>query len=91
MGVYDRIFTRIGSDDDFQSNASTFTLEMRETSVILMNASEKSLVIIDELGRGTSPNEGLALSTAICESLQRSKVSLSKTKRIIFSRLQIKA
>jgi DNA mismatch repair ATPase MutS len=75
MCIYDRILTRIGSDDDFQSSASTFTLEMRETAMIMETLTEKTLLIIDELGRGTSPNEGLALTTAICESLQKSMVS----------------
>jgi DNA mismatch repair protein MSH4 len=75
LRLYDRIFTRLGSDDDLESNASTFTVEMREASYIMSKVTESSLVLIDELGRGTSASCGLALTTAICEELIKSKVT----------------
>ncbi|GAB1599457.1 mutS protein homolog 4 [Argonauta hians] len=67
--ISDQIFTRIGSDDDLETNASTFMLEMREINYIIQNASGTSLIIIDELGRGTSVKEGLGICFAICEHL----------------------
>ncbi|PJF18772.1 msh4 meiotic DNA crossover [Paramicrosporidium saccamoebae] len=74
LRLYDRIFTRLGSDDDLESNASTFTVEMREASYIMSKVTERSLVLIDELGRGTSASCGLALTTAICEELIKSRL-----------------
>nr|XP_061798748.1 mutS protein homolog 4-like [Nerophis lumbriciformis] len=67
--VADQIFTRIGVDDDFETNSSTFMLEMKEVSYIIQNASERSLIIIDELGRGTSAEEGIGICHSICEFL----------------------
>jgi DNA mismatch repair ATPase MutS len=72
--IFDKILTRMGNDDDFESSASTFHMEMREMAYALLNISNDSLLIIDELGRGTSNIEGLAISTSICEEL------LKKTK-----------
>ncbi|XP_014778440.1 mutS protein homolog 4 [Octopus bimaculoides] len=71
--ISDQIFTRIGSDDDLETNASTFMLEMREINYIIQNASDTSLIIIDELGRGTSVKEGLGICYAICEYLLSTK------------------
>ncbi|XP_052009228.1 mutS protein homolog 4 [Xyrauchen texanus] len=67
--IADQIFTRIGVDDDFETNSSTFMVEMKEVSYIIHNASAKSLIIIDELGRGTSPEEGVGICHSICEFL----------------------
>ncbi|XP_039992286.1 mutS protein homolog 4 isoform X3 [Xiphias gladius] len=65
--VADQIFTRIGVDDDFETNSSTFMLEMKEISYIIHNVSNRSLIIIDELGRGTSAEEGIGICHAVCE------------------------
>ena len=67
--IYDRILTRLGSDDELESNASSFRMEMKESAYILEMLTDASLVIIDELGRGTGYLEGLSLSTAICERI----------------------
>lgn len=72
----DALFTRMGSDDSLESNASSFMLEMREMVHIFQNLTDQSLVIMDELARGTSVSDGLAVSIAICESLVRTRVCL---------------
>jgi DNA mismatch repair protein MutS len=69
VGLVDRIFTRVGADDDLARGMSTFMLEMVETAYILRHATPRSLIILDEVGRGTSALDGLALARAVIEHL----------------------
>ncbi len=69
IGVVDRIFSRVGASDDISSGKSTFMVEMIETATILQNATEKSFIILDEIGRGTSTYDGLAIAWAVVEDI----------------------
>nr|MDQ2717070.1 DNA mismatch repair protein MutS [Chloroflexota bacterium] len=69
IGLVDRVFTRVGAEDDIASGKSTFMIEMEETATILHHATRHSLIILDEIGRGTSTYDGLAIARAVVEHL----------------------
>ena len=79
IGVVDRIFTRVGAGDDLTSGQSTFMVEMIETSAILHNATPRSLVILDEIGRGTSTYDGMAIARSVVEYLHNRPDAHPKT------------
>ncbi len=69
IGIVDQIFTRVGASDELSRGASTFMVEMTETANILNNATRRSLVILDEVGRGTSTTDGVSIARAVCEHI----------------------
>ncbi|MBR0087308.1 MAG: DNA mismatch repair protein MutS [Lachnospiraceae bacterium] len=79
IGICDRIFTRVGASDDLASGQSTFMVEMTEVANILRNATRKSLVILDEIGRGTSTFDGLAIAWAVIEYIADTRKIGAKT------------
>lgn len=79
IGVVDKIFTRVGASDDIASGQSTFMLEMNEVSHILRNATSKSLIILDEIGRGTSTFDGLSIAWAVVEYIHNKHKIGAKT------------
>ena len=79
IGLVDRIFTRVGASDDLASGQSTFMVEMTEVANILRNAASKSLLILDEIGRGTSTFDGLSIAWAVIEHISNSKLLGAKT------------
>lgn len=79
IGLIDRVFTRVGASDDLARGRSTFMVEMQETANILNNATPKSLIVLDEIGRGTSTFDGISIAWSVAEYLCKTKAMKAKT------------
>ena len=79
IGVVDQVFTRVGASDDIARGRSTFMVEMQETANILNNATPRSLIILDEIGRGTSTFDGISIAWAVAEFLHNNEKAKAKT------------
>lgn len=79
LGMIDKVFTRVGASDNISSGESTFMVEMNETASILNNISERSLILLDEIGRGTSTYDGISIAWSIAEFLHNNTIANPKT------------